>query len=155
MGAIDWPLLAILVAANGAPVLAARVMGTRGARPIDFGLRLPDGRPLFGSHKSWRGLVCGIAAAGLVGALTPRGFVAGASCGLLSLYGDLISSFLKRGLKLPVGRHVPLLDQVPEAAMPLLAYSMVDRAALASCAVFIVGGSLVDAMTARWSRRRA
>ena len=61
-------ILLLLVATNGAPVLAAYFMGRRGDLPVDFGKRLGDGRALFGSSKTWRGL--------LAATLTPAGITA-------------------------------------------------------------------------------
>jgi CDP-2,3-bis-(O-geranylgeranyl)-sn-glycerol synthase len=48
-------------AANMAPVFAQRLMPNWDA-PVDFG-RTVRGRRLFGSHKTWRGMVAGLAAA--------------------------------------------------------------------------------------------
>ena len=39
--------------ANGAPVLFG------GGKPIDLGKNFPDGRPIFGSHKTYRGFILG------------------------------------------------------------------------------------------------
>ena len=49
-------ILVLLVVVNGAPIIAARLFGSRYDAPVDLGARLPDGRPLFGSSKTWRGL---------------------------------------------------------------------------------------------------
>jgi len=117
---LDLPFLAVLAAANAVPALIAKAIDPRWSTPIDFGLRLPDGRPLFGPHKTWRGLAVGVAAAAIVGAVTSIGMVPGAACGMLSLYGDLAFSFLKRRIGLASGTSVPLLDQVAEATLPLV-----------------------------------
>lgn len=52
--------------ANGAPIIASRLPLLRNwnAR-LDFHKRL-NGRPLFGSHKTWRGLVSGMVVATIV-----------------------------------------------------------------------------------------
>src|SRR5271168_5396155 len=52
--------LILISAANGAPVLLARLLGTRFARPIDGGVVLRDGYPLLGRSKTWRGLAAAI-----------------------------------------------------------------------------------------------
>ncbi len=146
---LDWPFLAVLAAANGTPMLLAAAMKSRAATPIDFGLRLPDGRPLFGSHKTWRGLAGGTLAAALIGALTPLGLIGGAACGMLSLYGDLATSFVKRRFAVRAGGRVPVLDQFAETVLPLLAVTRFDAAnftpAVISCAAFIALGSVMGA----------
>ena len=50
----------MISAANSAPPLCKRLLGTRLARAIDAGLTLRDGYPLLGSSKTWRGLVAAI-----------------------------------------------------------------------------------------------
>ena len=119
MVAVDALLL--LVAANGTPVLASQLLGRRCAWPLDAGRCFIDGRPLFGAHKSWRGLAAGTLAAALVGSVTDTGVALGAAFGALALTGDLASSFTKRRLDRPPGRETLLLDQLPESLLPLLA----------------------------------
>ena len=47
--------LILISAANGAPVVSARMLGRRFADPIDGGVVLRDGYPLLGRSKTWRG----------------------------------------------------------------------------------------------------
>lgn len=61
--------LALLSAANAVPVIVAQLVRERWSTPLDFGYVMPDGERLFGSHKTWRGLVSGILAGAAVGAL--------------------------------------------------------------------------------------
>nr|PZN76390.1 MAG: CDP-archaeol synthase [Pseudomonadota bacterium] len=117
---VDLDALILLVVANATPVLLAMLLGDRWARPIDGGRILRDGRPLFGSHKTWRGLAGGILASGAAGAVLSVGFVTGALFGMLALAGDLVSSFAKRRLDRASGRETPLLDQLPESLLPML-----------------------------------
>ncbi len=81
------------------------------------------------------------------------GVVEAAACGGLSLYGDLVSSFLKRRLALAPGTRVPALDHLPEAALPLLAFWHADASvavtALVSSIAFIVLAMIVDALPLR------
>ena len=44
----ELDLLIVLVLANGVPILGKRLLGNRGAWPVDGGLSLRDGRRLFG-----------------------------------------------------------------------------------------------------------
>ena len=55
-----------------------------------------------------------------MGALLSCGFVIGAAFGALALSGDLLSSFGKRRIGRPSGSWVPLVDQLPEALLPLI-----------------------------------
>lgn len=98
----------------------ARVLGRRWAAPIDAHRSFADDRPLFGSHKTWRGLLAGTLAAAAVGEWVGAGFMTGAAFGLLALAGDLGSSFVKRRLGHESGKSVPLLDQLPEALLPMV-----------------------------------
>ncbi|MBL8200899.1 MAG: CDP-archaeol synthase [Chromatiales bacterium] len=111
--------LLLLCAANTAAWLAGRLFGRRWAAPLDFGVVLNDGQRLFGSHKTWRGLVAGAAASGMVAAALGPGFLLGAAFGAASMAGDALSSTIKRRLRREPGTEVPGLDQVPEAMLPL------------------------------------
>lgn len=114
-------LMVLLTLANGAPVVAKKIFGSHLAMPLDLGLTFFDGRPVFGSSKTFRGIaVAGLAAtagAPLMGLdLTIGAMVAGAA-----MAGDLFSSFVKRRLNLPPSSQALGLDQVPESLFPMLA----------------------------------
>jgi CDP-2,3-bis-(O-geranylgeranyl)-sn-glycerol synthase len=111
-------MLLLLLAANGAPVIGQLLFGTRGALPVDNGRRLRDGQPLFGTSKTWRGLLLAVAACGAVSALLGYGFVFGLVFGALAMAGDLFSSFIKRRMGLASGARSTALDQLPEALLP-------------------------------------
>lgn len=113
-------LLLLLWSINFAPPLAALVFDHKWAIPFDGQYLLPDGRPLFGSHKTVRGVLAGVAA-GLASALV-LGFPwwLGLVTGALSMAGDLFSSFIKRRLSFISGDVVPGLDQAPEGLLPFL-----------------------------------
>ena len=112
--------LALLTVANTTPLIAKRILGDRGDRPIDNGVAFLDGRPLFGRSKTIRGLVLSVlmtsATALLVGVEVKIGFLVG----LFAMLGDLFSSFLKRRLNVPPSGRALGLDQVPESLLPLL-----------------------------------
>lgn len=112
--------LLLLTAANGGPWLTGRLLGERWGAPVDLGLTLPDGRRILGSHKTWRGLGAGVIAAALVGLLTGLNLSVGAGFGVLALAGDLLSSAVKRRLGRAPGCDVPIVDQLPEASLPLV-----------------------------------
>ena len=130
---LDLSALILVAVANSTPVLLSMLLRNRWAYPVDGGRTLPDGRPLFGSHKTWRGLIGGTLAGGAAGSLLSEGFATGAAFGLLALIGDLLSAFVKRRLALESGRSMPLLDQLPEAMLPMLLLQ--DRLSLGTGAI--------------------
>jgi len=113
-------LLLLLIVANGAPLVASRLLGRRLASPVDGGCRWRDGRPLLGPSKTWRGLVVGALACAMLAVLLGYGFYFGLLYGVLALAGDLLSSFLKRRLGLAASARAIGLDQLPEAVLPML-----------------------------------
>ena len=141
----------LLVGVHGAPVLAARLLP--GAAPLDGGRRLADGRPLLGSHKTWRGvaamLIAGLLLAPLLGLPWPAGLVAGSA----SAAGDLATSFLKRRLGLSPGTSVPGLDQLPEVLLPLLAVRPWVAPGLAQLLLVAVAFVAADLLLTRLGRR--
>ena len=96
--------------ANAAPL----VFG--GGRTLDGGRKLSDGQPIFGSHKTIRGVLAGVIAGSLVGLgeslLDSRLFVGGFMIALGAVLGDLLGAFLKRRLRVEPGRAFPILDQL-------------------------------------------
>jgi CDP-2,3-bis-(O-geranylgeranyl)-sn-glycerol synthase len=114
-------LMALLIFANGAPVIAKKVFGSRFSAPLDMGLTFLDGRPVFGSSKTGRGILvatlAGAAGAPLIGLDMKIGLTVAAA----AMAGDLFSSFVKRRLNLPPSSQGLGLDQIPESLFPLLA----------------------------------
>lgn len=111
--------LALLIVANSAPVVIGWLAGPHAAWPLDFGIRLADGERLLGAHKTWRGLLAATIVAMPVATLAGLPAAIGAAFGVLAMTGDAFSSFLKRRLRLRSGHWVPLLDQLPEAVLPM------------------------------------
>ncbi len=146
--AVIFQVLILIALANGAPVIAKKVLGDRLAYPLDCGIRFVDGRPLFGSSKTLRGFAFAIIATAGVAPLIGLDLKTGALAGAAAMTGDLFSSFLKRRMKLPPSSQALGLDQVPESLFPLLAcrnalsLTAVDIAAAA--AVFFVGELLLS-----------
>jgi CDP-2,3-bis-(O-geranylgeranyl)-sn-glycerol synthase len=118
---IQLKLLALLLIANGAPIVVGDVLHRRWVYPVDGGLRLPDGQALFGPAKTWRGLLS------VLVFTVPCGMLLGftESIGVLLaggvILGDLTSSFIKRRLRIAPSNQALGLDQIPEALFPLLA----------------------------------
>jgi CDP-2,3-bis-(O-geranylgeranyl)-sn-glycerol synthase len=114
-------ILILLGVANGTPIFATRLLGKRFDAPLDGGLMLPDGRPLFGPSKTVRGLVLSVACTTLAAPLLGFEWITGAGLASASMFGDLLSSFIKRRLGLRTHSQAFGLDQIPESALPLLA----------------------------------
>ena len=145
---VNLPALLVLIAANATPVVLARLLGSRYSAPIDAGGSLHDGRPLFGPHKTWRGLIAGTLAGATVASLLSPGLLLGGAFGALALVGDLFSSFLKRRLGCASGAAVPLLDQLPEALLPMLVLHGpmgLDSVAIIGTALAFTGLDLIAA----------
>lgn len=114
-------LLLLLLVANGTPVVLKRVLGDRGARPIDGGRRFRDGRPLLGRSKTWRGLAGALVATALVAWGLGSGAWLGAVVALAAHLGDMASSFTKRRLAIASSGRALGIDQIPESLLPALA----------------------------------
>jgi uncharacterized protein len=117
---VAFKILLILLSANTAPILFGALFPKARRRPLDNGRRLADGRPLLGAHKTLWGLLSGIGAAGIIGFLLGVSLTMGLLIGLVSLLGDLLTSFLKRRLGLLEGETAHLFDHLLEGALPLL-----------------------------------
>jgi len=135
-------IVLLLVTANGAPAAAGLLMGKRWDWPLDGNIRFFDQRPLLGTSKTLRGLLASVATTAVAADLLGMTWFEGASFGLFAILGDLGSSFIKRRLGLPSGLSVPVLDQLPESALPVWGMQMVPGATLteriAAVAVFFV-----------------
>lgn len=119
--------------ANGMPVIFG------GGRSIDGGRRFLDGKPIFGSHKTFRGFFAGLVIGTLVGfgehVLFKSSFLEEASPNTLlgfllslgALIGDLIDSFIKRRLDIPPGSPLPVVDQLDFVIGALLFALMIDK----------------------------
>jgi CDP-2,3-bis-(O-geranylgeranyl)-sn-glycerol synthase len=114
------PVLLLLGIANGTPIFAKALLKDRFGTPLDGGLRLADGRPVFGNSKTIRGVLVSIVSAALAAWLLGLEWSVGGSLAAISMAGDLLSSFIKRRLGLKPHTQALGLDQIPEALLPLL-----------------------------------
>jgi len=87
--------------------------------PIDFNKTF-GGKRVFGSHKTWRGLLFGILSASLITLLQSRGLLVGFIIGTGTLFGDLVGSFIKRRLGLKPGGKNLLIDEMPGTIFALV-----------------------------------
>lgn len=141
-------MLALLALANGSPVIAKRIFGNVCSSPLDGNANFFDGRPLFGTSKTIRGVVVSLLVTALAAPILGLDWRIGLLIGAAAMAGDLFSSFLKRRLGMPPSSRATGLDQIPESLFPLLvcrsalSLSVVDIAV--GCAVFFVGELLLS-----------
>jgi len=116
-----WFILPAYVA-NAFPVIFG------GGLAIDMGRKFSDGKPIFGSHKTFRGFAAGLIAGVLTSLVQtialqskmlsdfvlPFEFnvLVGSMIALGALVGDLVHSFVKRRLGLVEGSPLPVADQL-------------------------------------------
>lgn len=112
-------VLLLSLAANGAPVLGKRLLGSRWAVPLDGGLHFVDGRRLLGGSKTLRGLLLSLAATTVAAVLVGYSWRLGLTYSAMSMAGDALSSFTKRRLGIPPSGRFRGLDQLPETALPM------------------------------------
>lgn len=146
-------LLVLLAIANTAPIAGKRLFVNRFARPIDGGLRFFDGRPLFGPSKTIRGLVSAVLVTAASAPLVGVAWQTGVLIASLAMAGDLLSSFLKRRLKLPSSSKATGLDQVPESLLPTLACWNILSLSVLDMAVTVVVFFVGEIVLARLSYR--
>lgn len=150
-------LLVLLMLANGTPVIAKKILGKRFAFPVDAGVRFVDGKPLFGTSKTIRGLVLSVLVTAVGAELLGFAWQTGALFASMSMLGDLFSSFIKRRMGKPASSMAMGLDQVPESLFPLLAcqhalgVSIVDLVVVV--VIFSVGGLLLSRLLYKWHIR--
>lgn len=113
-------ILFLLLLANGTPIIAKKLLGSKLAYPLDGGKRFIDGRCWFGASKTLRGIISSIFVTSIGAALIGYSMQTGVLFAVASLLGDLTSSFIKRRLGLPPGSRALGLDQLPESILPLL-----------------------------------
>ena len=100
--------------ANAAPVIAG------GGKPMDFGKNFIDGKPIFGTNKTFRGFFFGWAVGIIVGFVEslvfnypfPFNILFSILIPLGALCGDLAGAFLKRRIGIAPGGLLPIVDQV-------------------------------------------
>ncbi len=117
---VSAAILLLLWAINFTPPFLAFLLNDRWGGALDGGRLWRDGEAVFGPHKTVRGVV-GAVTTGMVGAVS-LGFPwwLGMASALLSMAGDLLSSFIKRRLRFTSGGLAPGLDQAFEGLFPYL-----------------------------------
>jgi CDP-2,3-bis-(O-geranylgeranyl)-sn-glycerol synthase len=134
-------VMVLLGTANGAPIIATKLLGARLDAPLDGGRTLGDGAPLFGPSKTIRGVVVSIGCTALAAVLFGFDGWMGAGFAAASLAGDLLSSFLKRRWKLEPHAEAFGVDQIPEAVLPLILFK--DQLGLRPLEIFLLVAAFV------------
>jgi len=88
--------------------------------PLDFNKLWLDGQPLFGSHKTVRGILTSVLGSLLFLPLFDLKWLLVCIAAFLAMTGDLLSSFIKRRLKYESGKPVIVLDQFFEGFFPTI-----------------------------------
>ncbi|WP_395664630.1 CDP-archaeol synthase [Methylocella sp.] len=93
---MNWAAIAqgltLVFLANGAPLLAARLLGPVGAYPIDFHLKFADGARVLGASKTFRGVGASLVATTLAALAMGLPWHAGALAAAGAMAGDAFSS---------------------------------------------------------------
>jgi CDP-2,3-bis-(O-geranylgeranyl)-sn-glycerol synthase len=150
-------LLILITLANGTPVIAQKLLGKVLDQPLDSGALFLDGRPLFGSSKTVRGIVLSILTTTGFAPIVGLEWTIGLMVAISAMAGDLLSSFTKRRLALAPSSRATGLDQIPESLFPALAC----RQALALTTleitfvigIFFVGEIVLSRLLFRWHVR--
>lgn len=122
---LDAKLLILIGIANAVPVAAKTLFGNRLAYPLDGHAHLADGQPLFGHSKSVRGIVLSLAATAAAAPAIGVAWTLGTLVAALAMLGDVLSSFLKRRMKLAPSSMALGLDQLPESLLPAAACALI------------------------------
>lgn len=150
--------LLLVGAANVVPWAAGWILGKRWGLPLDCGARLSDGSRLLGAHKTWRGLLAAVICCAGLARVLGYTWTLGLAVSLLSLSADAVSSFVKRRLRLAPGAEVAVLDQVPEALVPLLvlksALGITTGGALLITAIFFCLDVMATPVRQSWMSTR-
>lgn len=113
-------IVLFLLWCNFLPPLSNVIFGERFSYPLDAHIPWFDNKPLFGPHKTFRGLLFTLAGGTLCFPLLGVAWQVAGFAALLAMAGDLLSSFIKRRLVIKSGDSAPFLDQFFEGLFPVI-----------------------------------
>ena len=152
-----FPLLLLIIIANGAPILARRLFNNSFDLAVDFGQKLADKNYLFGPSKTWRGIFAALLATTVAAWLSGHSPETGALVAAYAIAGDLCSSFIKRRLSMKPSSMAPLLDQIPESLLPAFmlkdAFNLDISAIVSLVLIFIIIELLLSHILYRYGVR--
>lgn len=131
-------LIVLMFIANGAPVIAKRLLRQRLSYPIDCGVKFFDGQRLLGPSKTMRGVLSSILVTSVCAPFVGLEWKIGIVVASAAMAGDSFSSFVKRRLGLPPSSRATGLDQVPESLFPLLSCRSMLALTIADIAMGVV-----------------
>lgn len=151
-------VLLLLVTANGAPILARRLLKRHLYKPLDAGFKLADGQPLLGPAKTWRGLIAALLLTSLLAPLLGLPLWLGFLFGLLTMVGDLLTSFVKRRLGMQASSRAVGFDYLLESLLPVavlfVPLGLVVFDAIVICVLFLVLALLLSRILYRLGIRK-
>lgn len=131
-------LIVLMFIANGAPVIAKRLLRQRLSYPIDCGVKFFHGQRLLGPSKTMRGVLSSILVTSVCAPFVGLEWKIGIVVASAAMAGDSFSSFVKRRLGLPPSSRATGLDQVPESLFPLLSCRSMLALTIADMAMGVV-----------------
>lgn len=137
-------LLFLIIIANGAPVLVRLLLKDHLDLAVDFGAKFADSNRIFGSSKTWRGIIAALLATPAVAFLLRYSPETGFQIAVFAILGDLLSSFIKRRLGMESSSKAFLLDQVPESLLPALMVKHSFNLALADILILVFVFVIID-----------
>ena len=141
-------LLLLILVANGAPIIARKLLASRFNYPLDFGVQFRN-HDLLGVSKTWRGVIASVMCTALVAVLLGYSLLTGVWVALLAMAGDVLSSFIKRRLNMPPSSMAPLLDQIPEALLPAVVMHAQFGLDVASVMILVLGFIALELILSR------
>jgi CDP-2,3-bis-(O-geranylgeranyl)-sn-glycerol synthase len=150
--------LLLIIVANGSPILGRLLFDQSFDLAIDFGQKLPDGNYLFGPSKTWRGVFFSLCITTIAGLSLGYSFDVGFLVAVYALCGDLLSSFTKRRMDIESSGMAPLLDQVPESALPAImmaaTFELDKTSIMLLVLIFIILELSLSHILHRWGLRK-
>jgi len=117
---ITLKVIGFLIWVNLLPPVASLIWGDRFNKPLDGNSLWLDNYPVFGPHKTIRGIVISFFGGIVIAPLFGLTFWVACIASLLAMTGDLLSSFIKRRFNIASGKNVAVLDQIFESLFPVL-----------------------------------
>jgi len=116
---LDFKLLLLLGTANTMPIVARHIFKDHFSTPIDFNRPFLDGRPILGTHKTWRGVAASVFGTWIASFVLDADPMLAIKLASWSMIGDMFASFIKRRKGLKSGAKCTGVDQAIEAFLPL------------------------------------
>jgi len=150
-----WFIFPAYIANASPPVISRLERLQKHNKPIDFG-KLWRGKEIFGKGKTWNGLIFGVLAGTIFGALQGltgiEPLITIKLAFMMSfgaLVGDMIGSFVKRRLNMKRGKHLPLVDQLDFILGAFLFASFVIEINFTNLIILLIITPLIHILTNR------